>query len=599
MTNTGMTTRLLTFIFVGATLYTTSAFAQAGQQPMAPPIQPGQGANATKEGPAEQGDPIAAELPAARVLPTLGARYELLELNGYLRFRTDWFKRLNLGFDDDPALGGAPFPEPNGCNAGSSAPCSDKIGTANMRLSLEPTINLTENTKIHIEMDVLDNLVLGSTPFGTSFDGNNPASTPVSVFSNSQVPPLSGYNSTRDSIVVRRAWADVNLPLGRLRFGRMPSHWGMGVLTHAGENDPVHGTMDIDNDFGDNVDRLEFAFTLPTTKTQFSVALDWPGSGIAADQTDAYNGRFAGQPWDLDNSADITQWTFTIGQFDAPALFDKKVRDEELALNWGLFLQYRKQGWDYTGNNAGGVGNPPVASDLVRRDAKLYMPDAWVRLAKDDFTFEAELAMVLGSIGELSDAGINTEINVRQVGGVARASYKFLEDDLKTSLELGFATGDQWDNPVEGTTHISQARPFPGLGDTTMNAFTFNRAYNVDMILFRELIGSVRNATYIKPKATYKISNFALDFQSIISFANKPISTPGNKAFLGVELDFDVAYETDSFIAGMAYGVYFPGGAMDHPENDSAQGGPGFGYLTNTGGAKIAHTIQTRVGLKF
>ena len=41
--------------------------------------------------------------------------WKLLEMDGYYRVRTDWFKNFNLGFIDDPTLGGAPFPRALGC----------------------------------------------------------------------------------------------------------------------------------------------------------------------------------------------------------------------------------------------------------------------------------------------------------------------------------------------------------------------------------------------------------------------------------------------------------------------------------------------------
>lgn len=85
-------------------------------------------------------------------------RFELFELNGNLRFRGDWFKNFNLGFRDDPDLGGAPFPLPLGCgipaadSPGNVAgrPCANSVTSTNMRLRLEPTINVNETTSIHV-----------------------------------------------------------------------------------------------------------------------------------------------------------------------------------------------------------------------------------------------------------------------------------------------------------------------------------------------------------------------------------------------------------------------------------------------------------------
>ena len=52
------------------------------------------------------------------------------------------------------------------------------------------------------------------------------------------------------NLQLTRAWADVYTPVGRLRFGRMPLHWGAGVLYNAG-NTPL-------SEYGDSADRIQF-----------------------------------------------------------------------------------------------------------------------------------------------------------------------------------------------------------------------------------------------------------------------------------------------------------------------------------------------------
>src|ERR1043166_9665017 len=91
-------------------------------------------------------------------------RWKLLELDGYFRMRTDWLRNFNLGFPD-PGYGGTPFPTALGCKSTiTNHPCDDSLSSGNLRLRLEPTINLDEGTSVHIQADLLDNLVLGSTP---------------------------------------------------------------------------------------------------------------------------------------------------------------------------------------------------------------------------------------------------------------------------------------------------------------------------------------------------------------------------------------------------------------------------------------------------
>src|SRR5262249_42499569 len=105
---------------------------------------------------------------------------------------------------------------------------TDTLGGANMRLRLEPVFNVYEDIKIKMQWDILDNLVLGSTPDGFPV---NPIS-PLLAFSQSQISPSDGRNALIDSIRVKRVWAEVGTPLGQIRFGRMPSHFGMGLLAN-------------------------------------------------------------------------------------------------------------------------------------------------------------------------------------------------------------------------------------------------------------------------------------------------------------------------------------------------------------------------------
>src|SRR5262249_41066410 len=128
-----------------------------------------------KEGVAEAAPKQPGLLPTTPALPTAKGRrkrWKLFEMDRYYRMRTDWFKNFNLNFLDDPALGRPPRPRAPGCTATAlNHRCDDSLASANMRLRLEPTLNLDEGTSVHIQADVLDNLVLGSTPTNENLSG--------------------------------------------------------------------------------------------------------------------------------------------------------------------------------------------------------------------------------------------------------------------------------------------------------------------------------------------------------------------------------------------------------------------------------------------
>ena len=46
----------------------------------------------------------------------------------------------------------------------------------------------------------------------------------------------------------------------------------------------------------------------------------------------------------------------------------------------------------------------------------------------------------------------------------------------------------------------------------------------------------------------------------------------------GTEFNGDLGYNGHRVFAGFSYGVLFPFGAMAHPVNDPAKGGPGFPF---------------------
>src|SRR5690606_13190376 len=114
-----------------------------------------------------------------------------------------------------------------------------------------PAIIISDNLRVRSQIDLLSNLVMGSTAQGNI---NFPAASgggyyvsqrsgyvPISGMSSSQDSPVSGVNSLQDAVSVRRAWAEYDTPVGQLKFGRMPDHWGLGMLYNAGD--------DVDGDY--------------------------------------------------------------------------------------------------------------------------------------------------------------------------------------------------------------------------------------------------------------------------------------------------------------------------------------------------------------
>lgn len=571
-----------------------------------------------KEGVGEQAPKAPGLLPTTPALPAPKGhrkRWKLLELDGYYRMRTDWFKNFNTGFTYNPtttasgnATGGAPFPNALGCTpattgAGASPdrPCNDSLASTNMRLRLEPTINLDEGTSVHIQADALDNVVFGSTPYSDAYSGmyNSGLAPPVGAFSNTQSAVTQGQNSDRPSITVKRAWGEVALPIGILKFGRMPNQWGMGINHNSGGYDPITGMTNYDADYGDTVDRVSFTAQIPGTNLRAMVAADWASVGLVSNQSVVNQGN-EGHPFDLDDSDDRNGWVGVLSKMDSPQEWRDTIDRGDLAYNYGVYFEYLTQSWDLdlTGYTLGGAFDS--STKYLPRDMKTYTPDVWGKVGWGPLLVEGEFVASLGTVNRLDQFGLPSGASIRKFGGVVRGTWTGVENKLRIGLEAGFATGDQWDNTPQGNLNVAYGNPLGGPGDTTLTQFIFNRDYQVDLILWRHLAGAITNAFYFKPFLSFDvIKQVTFKVANVSSFAMKPVATPGNGTMYGTEFDADIGYHEGGLWAGISYGVLFPFGALSHPVDDTTLGGAGFGYGTNTGDGSTAHTIQTRLVLSF
>ncbi|HUJ60966.1 MAG TPA: TIGR04551 family protein [Kofleriaceae bacterium] len=605
----------IAFLVVGG----EAAHAQMGPGPMGPgmggPTAPS--GEEKKEGVAEAAPKTPSLLPTTPALPPAKGRrkrYRLLELDGYFRVRTDWFKNFNLGFNDEPGLGGAPFPRALGCSSQMVGhPCDNSIGSANMRLRLEPTINVNEGTSVHVQADVFDNTNLGSTPTGIDLSGIYTGSTlpPLGAFGDTQSPPVKGVNSASDAIQVKRAWAEVAVPLGVIKAGRQPNQWGMGIYANAGGLDPVTGNYDYDADYGDSVDRVSFTAGIPGTPLRAMVATDWNWTGLASNQTSANVGNEE-HPFDLDDSDDATSYVGVVSKIDTPQDFKDAQDRGDTIFDYGVYFQYKTQAWsdNLTNFKIGQPFNPSPTDTVdyyVPRSYTSYTTSLWGKLGIGHFTIESEIVGQFGAIERLNDYNITSHVDVAKVGGAGRFTWTGVDGKLRLGIENGFATGDQYDNTPQGNTNIAYANVLGAPGDKLLTQFFFNRAYRVDMIMWRFLFGAVTNAFYTKPFLEYDLTKgLTFKVSNVTSFALSPVATPGNSVMYGTEFDSDIGYNTSHVFTGISFGVLFPFGAMSHPEDTTGAGGPGFGYGTdpvtgtpNTGDGGTAYCIQARLVVAF
>ncbi len=515
-------------------------------------------------------------------------KLELVTFDGYLRMRPDLFWRFDLGSGND-AAGYSLWPRnPN------SATDRTNVGV-NMRFRFEPTINVSEDVRIRTQIDALDNLVWGSTP-DYSFSRNGGANywndrNDFSIFSQSQTAPRAGVNSLNDSIMMKRVWGEIMTPVGILRFGRMGSHWGLGMLHNDGNG--------IDNDWGDTVDRISF------TAEPFAGFYVTPMIDVNIVGTTSLRLPEGGQPFNLSNYDDGLNYIVAVARRDTDTEARAKLDSGQTVFNYGLHFSYRSQRTDSVDtlsqpftSDGRNVSGADVPAQYVRREANLFMPDLWAKLERKTFRIEGEFAAILGSIDNraLSGAnanqpGANQRLDVWQFAAVVQGEYKLLNGDLEIGGEVGFASGDQApgfgnaprrkSSGLKGDIDGPQYRcsDTGGCSDNTIRNFRFNRDYRVDMILYREILGGVTDSLYLKPKVQYRITQglnvFVAGIYSRAIFAESTPSS-GNVSQpvdpnLGLEFNAGARYETeDGFYAQAQYGILFPLGGFNRESGTTA-----------------------------
>ncbi len=256
--------------------------------------------------------------------------------DGHYRARGEFFDSLSLSDTNSNAEGAA--------------------WTMNHRLRLRPGFRISDQVSLFTQVDVLPYVSWGSSPVAVV----DPLTGEVQsvVFSDAVAPPTTEEGAaTLQNIQMTRLWGEVQTPYGLLRFGRVPNHWGSGMVFNAG-NRPV-------DEYGDTVDRLQFT-----------------GQAGQVFLMGGYENRYEGLAAEKDDYRAIV----------ASVLFES----EKAAL--GTFHTYR---WQNTGDTRYGV----------------WIGDLWGRATLGMAEAETEFAAIVGG-GDLTN-GIN-DVRTTAFGGHIR-----------------------------------------------------------------------------------------------------------------------------------------------------------------------------------
>jgi uncharacterized protein (TIGR04551 family) len=126
-----------------------------------------------------------------------------------------------------------------------------------------------------------------------------------------------------------------------------------------------------------------------------------------------------------------------------------------------------------------------------------------------------------------------------------------------------------------------------GASNTTLNNYRFNPAYQIDLILWRRILGTVTDAWYLKPTFKWDVlDGLTVGAQVVYSQAIFASSTPSQVSRpLGVELDLGVKYQSDDgFVFFLDYGLLKMLSGMN---------------MATTGVGGVAQNVHAGLGILF
>lgn len=463
------------------------------------------------------------------------------DVHGYFRARTEVLSNLDL--DRGLTTSGAPlFAVPAGGGQNFF------YGDLRFRTDIA-AYALGGGVAVKARIDVLDNVAMGGSPQG--------------------VPSASGtqLSNSGGAFRIKRAWGEARTPIGIVAAGRMGNAWGLGMLANGGDCP--------DCDSGDAQDRLAFVTALGGMIWAAAYDLSWIGP------TDWRKDGIRQLGWAP--STDVHTVTFATMRWNDDLAHDRRKAAGKSTVNYGAYLSHRWQTDDapyaYLPIAASAM---PNASPIVARGFTATAIDGWLRFVAPGMRIEVEAAVLMTTVGQpslLPGVRSNRDVKGTQIGVALESDFGDPSDPFSAGLDMGYASGN--DAPGFGVTSDPTA-PVAKKGDLDgiqidlpnqrrANAFKFHSDYRVDRLLFREIIGTVTGAAYLRPHVRFdlvKVGSGTLRgmVAAVGSFADYTQNAPGQQKPLGIEIDPTLVYAShDGFGIALEYAVLFPLAGLDNP----------------------------------
>lgn len=503
-----------------------------------------------------------------------------LGLDGYWKVRSVFIGNLFLGQGDTADIGSQPPADPEGRLRGLN-----ETSYFLHQARLSPHMRYGKWATLKADFDILDGVVWG----------DNAALAALPLFAGN--PTNTGADGEPvDALAVRRLWLELNLPVGALRVGRMPSHWGMGLLANKGDG--------LDADFGDysagsTVDRILFA-TKPVVIVQTLMGVEEPEKTIGGNILMALAYDKTVDLAQADGEENPEQLCITC----PPQILLSKPNDD-VDQFIGVLL-YKDEKANILGPDdiiQGGVYIVHRVQPLTR--SKIWIIDAHLKLRLGPAGLESEVLVITGDTEAIEDGANPKKVDIK--GGVVRGGFYYF-DDLDVELEVGWAPGDS-----EPT-------------DETFTGYPFHPDYNVGLLLYDQVLaartarawtkgsrglwskGGVWNSVYVHPKVRWRpvwvegltvVAGFLWARAEYDTNAVWYVSTEPTGVDLDLGYEFDLAIRYDFYKrlhAKLEAGVLIPGRAL---WKDVAPAEAHDLRITDEDRAAVAWTLQARLGFEL
>ena len=423
-------------------------------------------------------------------------------------------------------------------------------------LTLRPEITAYDGLTIHSRFDLLNSSAHPNDQLGQTFGSGINSNAGHSAGTNSGNSDTLGDQQSRDMLAINELYAVWNHEFGVFTVGRVPMHFGLGMMFNGG-----FGAFDH---WLENRDIISYKMVMGNFYIMPVLAKSYEG--------------------DLDQEDDVNDYIIQ-AQYENP----------ETELEMGFIWQSRRSTSGANSNDTpvAVVGNGGTQQDNYEVNFYNFFVSQWVDQVKVAF----EVGFAEGSTGIFKNG---SEVEHKGFGGVLKVDWMPKTSSWGTTLDLGYASGD---DPAT---------------DTTFEGYVFDQNYDVAFLLFNHPMGQAdffrtayaRNINAAAPTATATNSNdfdteaisntlFAsaavhykwaekYDLETRFTYAqlNKDPLQTNVDSNAGYELDLSLKYEPfEGFQWINRAGAFLPG--------DGFKGG------TNNFSAETAYGFETKAAISF